>query len=131
MMGCRFNHQLAVKGRKGTERERTLSAKATHDTDRQSVKRLQSIINVGPSIASDFGRIGITTPQELIGRDPLILYKAICRKDKAFHDPCVLDVVMSCVDYMNGGKPRKWWEFTEIRKEKYTDDVDELRRQFG
>ena len=93
--------------------------KADHDTDRKQIKRLQQIINVGSSIEGDFQRLGITKPQQLIGRDPLKLYRQICKVDGARHDPCVLDCFMAAVSYMDGNPPRVWWDFTSTRKRKY------------
>ena len=31
-------------------------------------------------------------------------------------DPCVIDVFMSAIDFMEGGEPSAWWEFTNERK---------------
>jgi hypothetical protein len=30
--------------------------------------------------------------------------------------PCVIDVLLSVVDFMEGGNAKLWWEFTEERK---------------
>jgi len=107
-----------------------MATKATHATDRQSVSKFERIINVGPATTDDFRRLGITSPQELIDRDPLELYRRICELDQAFHDPCVLDVFMATVDFMNGNAPQVWWSFTKERKKKYTNEVDQLRQKF-
>ncbi len=53
--------------------------KADHNCDRRQLTDLQQIINIGPSIAEDLRRIGIQTPQKLIGRDPVVLYRKICK----------------------------------------------------
>jgi hypothetical protein len=34
-------------------------------------------------------------------------------------DPCVLDVFMSIVHFMDGGEALPWWSFTEERKRSY------------
>ncbi|MCL4152334.1 UNVERIFIED_CONTAM: hypothetical protein GTU68_040309 [Idotea baltica] len=39
------------------------------------------------------------------------------------HDPCVLDVLIAAVDYMNGNPPQKWWAYTAERKKKYNDKL--------
>lgn len=75
-----------------------MARKANHKTDRQSITQFTQIINVGPATSSDFDRIGIATPQALIGLDPLELYQRVCTTDRIFHDPCVLDVFMATVD---------------------------------
>ena len=104
--------------------------KATHETDRRSVSDFQQTVNIGPSIADDFKRLGLKNPSSLIGKDPLKLYRKICKADGTFHDPCVLDCFMSAIDFMNGNRPRKWWDFTEARKQKYTNAVDSLRSTY-
>ena len=93
--------------------------KADHSVDRQAISDFQQIVNVGPACAEDFRVLGFETPQELIGRDPLELYRTLCQKTGVRHDPCVLDVLMATVDFMNGSAPKKWWKYTEARKEKY------------
>ena len=40
------------------------------------------------------------------------------QSDNQKHDPCVIDIFISAVRYMEGGPPKKWWEFTEERKSK-------------
>ncbi len=93
--------------------------KADHTVDRDSITRFQQIVNVGPACEEDFRVLGLKTPQQLIDRDPLELYRSLCEKTGVRHDPCVLDVMMASVDFMNGNPPKKWWEYTESRKEKY------------
>ena len=67
----------------------------------------------------DFEVLGLSRPQQLIGRDPWQLYRKLCQLTKTRQDPCVLDVLMSSVDFMNGNPPRVWWDYTAERKEKY------------
>ncbi len=105
--------------------------KATHDTDRQQIGGFQEIINIGPAMEQDFQRLDLTSPQQLIGQDPLQLYQAICRLDHTFHDPCVLDTYLAAVDFMNGNPPRQWWDYTAERKKRFSNEVDQLRQQYG
>ena len=77
---------------------------------------MDELPNVGKSIAKDFESIGIDHPKKLIGKNPFELYDMLCRKNEARIDPCVLDVFMSAVDFMEGGDPKVWWEFTSKRK---------------
>ncbi len=81
------------------------------------VSNLQQIPNIGPAIAACLNRLEIHEPRDLIGRDPLTMYDSLCRIDGKRFDPCVLDVFMAVVDFMNGGSPRPWWKFTPQRKE--------------
>ena len=55
-------------------------------------------------------------PIELTGKDPYQMYSDLCRITQKKHDPCIIDVFISAVRYMEGGPPKKWWEFTEKRK---------------
>lgn len=83
---------------------------------RTNIKRLLDIPNVGKATTEDLAEIGISQPDELIGRDPYQMYEELCRITGKRHDPCMIDVFISAVRYMEGGPARKWWEFTPERK---------------
>lgn len=83
---------------------------------REGVASLRDIPNVGPRTEEDFHRLGITRPEQLIGKDGLALYRKICRVDGVRHDPCVIDVFMAAVDYMEGAPKRPWFWYTPKRK---------------
>ncbi len=83
---------------------------------RETTKKLTDLPNVGKTVAKDLELIGIHTPEALIGKDPLLLYRSLCDATGTVHDPCMLDVLMSVVDYMNGGEPQVWWAYTKERK---------------
>jgi len=82
--------------------------------------RLEQIPNIGPSIAGDLLRIGIKTPQELKGKDPLALYKKVNFSTQRVHDPCLLDVFMAATAFMAGKGAAPWFAFTKRRKELLT-----------
>ena len=107
-----------------------MGRKANAQSDRATVQNLTDIVNIGESIADDLRRIGVQDAQQLIGRDPWEIYRKICRHDGVIHDPCVLDVLMSAVEYMKGGAPKKWWKFTAQRKKIYGDQLHALATQF-
>lgn len=44
------------------------------------------------------------------------------------HDPCVIDVFISAVRYMEGGAAKKWWEFTAERKNYLANQRSTLTR---
>ena len=67
-------------------------------------------------MAADLQLIGIDHPKKLIGKDPFELYKALCKKTGKSHDPCVIDVFMSVIRFMEGGASLPWWSFTDERK---------------
>ena len=83
---------------------------------RQGVARLTDIPNIGPSVAGDLRRLGITEPAQLAAKNPLALYQKLARMDGAPHDPCLLETFMAAVEYMQGGRAQNWWEYTERRK---------------
>jgi len=92
--------------------------------DRKTVSRLEALPNIGRAMASDLRLIGIQRPDELIGKDPFELYETLCVTTGRKHDPCVVDVFMSVIRFMEGGEPLPWWSFTKERQQKInTNDV--------
>jgi hypothetical protein len=83
---------------------------------RSDIKQFRDIPNVGVAIEKHFFALGMDKPIELTGKDPYQMYSDLCRITQKKHDPCVIDVFISAVRYMEGGPPKKWWEFTEERK---------------
>ena len=83
---------------------------------RETVARLEDLPNVGPSVAGDLRGIGVSHPSDLAGRDPYALYDALCAATGVRHDPCVLDVFLSAVRFMEGAPARPWWHYTAERK---------------
>ena len=57
-------------------------------------------------------------PIELINKDPYLMYDELCEVTQQKHDPCVIDIFISAVNYMKGDPPRNWWEYTKERKQK-------------
>ena len=82
----------------------------------RAVIRLEDIPNVGPAIAGDLRRLGITSPAQLPGRDPYGMYDDLCRITGQRHDPCLLDTFIAAVRYMEGEPKRPWWKYTAERK---------------
>ncbi len=81
--------------------------------------QLQQIPNVGKAMAGDFHLLGIKEPSDLRDKDPYELYVKLCEKTKQYHDPCVLDTIMSAVYFMKGEGTLPWWDFTEERKKNF------------
>lgn len=86
------------------------------DPDRETVTRLDELPNIGKAMSRDLQLIGITRPQMLIGKKPFDLYLALCAKSGKRQDPCVIDIFMSVIHFMEGGDPLPWWFFTDERK---------------
>jgi hypothetical protein len=82
----------------------------------EAMARLQQIPNVGPKMAGDLLKLGVTRLEDAAGRDPDEMYHELCAIDAKRHDPCVRDVFAAVVSYAGGGPARPWWEFTPERK---------------
>jgi Pathogenicity locus len=82
----------------------------------RELARLEDIPNIGPSIAADLRRLGITSPLELLGRDPYAMYDDLCRIASQRHDPCLLDTFIAAVRFMAGDAKKPWWKYTAERK---------------
>ena len=90
--------------------------KATSTTDRRTIARFEHIPNVGPATAGDFRVLDIATPHDLIGRDPYAMYDALCTRTGQRHDPCVMDVFIAAVRFMEGAPATPWYAYTAERK---------------
>ena len=84
--------------------------------DRKTVSRLDALPNIGKAMADKLQLIGIDHPKKLIGKEPFELYEELCKATGKRYDPCVIDVFMSVVHFMEGGDPLPWWAFTDERK---------------
>lgn len=83
---------------------------------RSELTALRDIPNIGVATERILFDLGVSEPADLIGMDPYQLYDSLCRLTGKRQDPCVLDVFIAAVTYMEGGPARKWWEFTQERK---------------
>jgi hypothetical protein len=84
--------------------------------NRTHFTRLEQLPNVGKATAGDFRLLGITVPQQLIGRDPYQLYDQLCEITGHRHDPCVMDVFIAVTRFMGGEPSTPWWAYTDERK---------------
>ena len=87
--------------------------------DRATVVRLDALPNIGKAMAADLRRLGIERPQDLRGKDPLVLYRHLEQINGHCKDPCVLDTFIAVIDFMEGGEACPWWRFTDERKRLY------------
>lgn len=86
--------------------------------NRATVSKLDDLPNIGKKMTTYLELADINTPQSLIGQDAFEIYDKLCQKTGKRFDPCVIDVFMSAIDFMEGGEPSAWWEFTNRRKER-------------
>lgn len=84
--------------------------------NRDIVSKLEELPNIGKAIASDLRLIGIQKPKDLIGQNPFNLHDKLCIKKEKEIDPCVIDIFMAVINFMEGEEPLPWWKFTEKRK---------------
>lgn len=84
---------------------------------REHLRGLTDLPNIGKACAADLIVLGITYPEQLIGRDPLQMYQELCVLTQQRHDPCMIDVFISITRFMAGEPPQAWWKFTEERKQ--------------
>jgi len=82
-----------------------------------SLKNLQTIPGVGPSLAQKYLNIGIKTVSDLKGKDPEKLYLKICADQGYPVDRCVLYVCRSSVYFAEHKNPDpdklKWWNWKD------------------
>src|SRR3989338_2576254 len=90
---------------------------------REKVEKLTDLHNIGKTVAHGLTLIGITSPDQLRGEDPYDLYVRFCEAFGERQDPCMLDVLMSITDFMNGGEARVWWDYTAERKALYGNKI--------
>ena len=87
--------------------------------ERPHVKLLTDLPNIGVACAKDLQLLGVDSPFDLCGKDPLEMYHALCDKTGSRQDPCVLDVFISITRFMGGERPQPWWFYTVERKKTY------------
>jgi hypothetical protein len=84
--------------------------------ERERTRTLTDLPNIGKAGAADLEMLGIKQPSDLVGRDPYALYDRLCELTGRRHDPCVIDVFISVIRFVDGGKPQPWWFYTAERK---------------
>ena len=87
----------------------------------KDVKKFQDIPNVGPAMARDFALLGLQKPTDLINKNPLALYKKMCKVSGVRQDPCVLDTYIAVIEFMNGAPAKPWYFYTKNRKKEHPD----------
>ena len=82
-----------------------------------ALRALQKLPGVGPRVADDLWRLGVRTPEDLVGRDPDALYQRLCELQKAHVDRCMLYVFRCAVNYAthrpSDPEQCKWWNWKD------------------
>lgn len=60
-------------------------------------------MTVGEVVAADLRSIDIHKPEELAGKDPFAMYQQLSKVMGVRHDPCMLDVLICAVRFVEGG----------------------------
>jgi len=94
--------------------------------DRHSVSQLEALPNIGNAIAQNLKLIGVEHPQQLIGKNAYELHEALGVVLGKRQDPCVIDVFLSVITFMEGGEALPWWSFTNERKKYLAQQVDKV-----
>jgi hypothetical protein len=87
------------------------------DSRTKTLRELQVIPGVGPSIAEDLYELGIRRVAELKGKDPERLYSRRCTQVGMRIDPCLLYVFRCAVYYSSHTRHNpellKWWNWKD------------------
>lgn len=78
---------------------------------------LHTIPGIGPSLARDLRRLGVTKVAQLKRRSPERLYRRLERVTGRRQDPCVLYAFRCAVYFASTPKPKKallkWWNWKD------------------
>lgn len=72
-------------------------------SNRQTATELSELPDIGKKMARDLRLCHIKCPKDLRGKDAYQLYRGLSRLTGKKHDPCVIDVFLSVVDFLHGG----------------------------
>lgn len=86
-------------------------------TSGMQMGQLEDLPNIGKTIAGYLRLIGIQTPDQLKGQDPYQMFERLAQVSGRSFDPCLLDVFISAVRFVDGGPPCPWWHYTTERKQ--------------
>jgi hypothetical protein len=72
-------------------------------------------------MADDLRLLGFREPADLVGADPVALYRSLEELTGARQDPCVLDTFRCAIYAASTPDPDpellKWWTWSRLRKE--------------
>jgi len=74
--------------------------------------QLTDLPNIGKAIAADLMAIGLQTPADLKGRNPLAVFDDLKPTMGHRHDPCVYYTLLSVKHFQETGESLPWWRFT-------------------
>lgn len=78
---------------------------------------MEAIPWIGPKMSPRFEEIGLKTPEDLRGQDPVDLYLKMCGKEGGPLDRCVLYVIRCAVYFVETENPDPekllWWNWKD------------------
>ena len=74
--------------------------------------RLTKLPNVGKAIALDLVSIGVNSPNDFRGREPMDMFNALKVPMGKRYDPCVYYTLLSVKHFLDTGERLPWWSFT-------------------
>ncbi|WP_163718123.1 helix-hairpin-helix domain-containing protein [Mangrovibacterium lignilyticum] len=89
--------------------------------NKAALKDLMQIPGVGKSLATDLVNIGINSVNDLIGKDPEVLYALSNTFAGTVQDRCVLYVFRCAVYFANTDSEKrdpdllKWWNWKDVK----------------
>lgn len=83
---------------------------------RLDIHSLNEIPNVGPASVKYLNILDIHEPMALIGQDPYLMFEELCSITGKRFDPCLCDVFISAVKFMEGAPKKNWWDYSAERK---------------
>jgi nucleotidyltransferase/DNA polymerase involved in DNA repair len=91
--------------------------RGVRETPNGSLRALQTLPGVGPSIARDLVELGVFSPQQLAGMDPQALYDRFCAMKGTSIDRCLL-YAFRCAEHAartgeTDPEKRKWWHWKD------------------
>jgi len=85
-------------------------------------RQLKDLVSIGPAMLDDFDLLGIHSVVQLRRRNPVRMYRQLCRIKEQVIDPCCLDVFVATVAQANDPnlpiEQRQWWYWSKVRKRK-------------
>ena len=85
--------------------------------ERNRVKVLTDLPNIGKASAADLRCLGISRPAQLIGLSPYAMFDQLRKTTGMRHDPCMVDMFISITRFINGEAPQVGWAYTTERKQ--------------
>jgi hypothetical protein len=86
---------------------------------RDAVRALRTLPAIGPSLGQDLYSLGYRTPGDLVGADPMEMYRRLEQLTASRQDPCVLDTFRCAVYAASTPEPEpeklKWWTWSRMR----------------